>query len=331
MAEPAAARTLVLLRHGRTAWNREGRAQGHLDVELDELGHAQARAAAAALAGRGATALWTSDLSRARQTAAYVEAATGLVAVADARLREYDLGARSGLTRAEFAERFPEEHAAWIAGALAPGMAGEETTEQVRARVGAALAECLASLAAGETGIVVLHGACLKVGLYALLEWPWASSRTLRVLDNCGWAVVVDDHRFVRPGTLHQAQDRHQRLRRRQAAHVDVHAVGVGPLACAAGRGRACAGCRRTDAHARASSRSSRWASVDATSRRWFDGVTVVRAGLTWRATSLPSAARQVSSTGLPSSASVPSSSSGRESVPVSATRSAPTSLPALA
>ena len=210
MVEPEPVRTLVLLRHGRTAWNLEDRAQGHLDVELDEVGHAQARLAADALAGLGAVRLWTSDLARARQTAAYVEAATGLVAVADARLREYDLGDRAGLTRPEFAERFPEEYAAWIRGETAPLMPGEETTDQVRARVGAALAEFLAALAPGETGIVVLHGGCLKVGLYTLLGWPWASSRTLRVLDNCGWAVVVDDHLGLPPRLAAYNQTAHR-------------------------------------------------------------------------------------------------------------------------
>ena len=63
----------MLLRHGRTAWNATGRAQGHADVELDETGHAQAAAVAPWVAGFGPVVLWSSDLARARQTAAYVE------------------------------------------------------------------------------------------------------------------------------------------------------------------------------------------------------------------------------------------------------------------
>ena len=66
------AKHLVLLRHGQTAWNAEGRIQGQLDVEIDETGHAQAAAVAPLLAALRPTTLWSSDSVRARQTAAYV-------------------------------------------------------------------------------------------------------------------------------------------------------------------------------------------------------------------------------------------------------------------
>ena len=102
-------RRLVLLRHGRTALELIGRAQGHTDVTLDDTGREQAAAAAQYLAGYGAVALWSSDLARAGvRTATYVEKATGLAAVTDPRLREFDVGERAGLTVAEFAEKFPE-------------------------------------------------------------------------------------------------------------------------------------------------------------------------------------------------------------------------------
>ena len=65
-------RTLVLLRHGQTAWNLEHRAQGHSDVELDDTGHAQAAAVAPYVAGLAPALLWSSDLARARQTAEYI-------------------------------------------------------------------------------------------------------------------------------------------------------------------------------------------------------------------------------------------------------------------
>jgi probable phosphoglycerate mutase len=178
----------VLLRHGRTEWNATARAQGHTDVPLDETGHAQAAAAAEALSSLGAVRLWTSDLARASQTAAYVGAACGLVPIPDPRLREYDVGERAGMTIAKFARRFPEEYAAWVAGADSPRVQGAESTTDVRIRVVPALSEHWDALGDGETGIVVLHGACLKVGLLGLLRWPWEQSRTLRGLANCGWA-----------------------------------------------------------------------------------------------------------------------------------------------
>ena len=183
-------RRLVLLRHGQTAWNLEERSQGHADISLDEAGHAQAAAAAPHLAALEPVRLWSSDLARARETAAYVADATGLVVGTDARLREYDVGVRSGLTRAEFAERHPREHAAWLAHDESLLVEGEESSAQVRARLLPALTDCLHALASGQTGIVVTHGACLKVGLGALLGWPQETSRTLRGMDNCGWTVV---------------------------------------------------------------------------------------------------------------------------------------------
>ena len=87
-------RRLVLVRHGRTAWNLEDRAQGHADVPLDATGRAQA--AAGAVRRGDAARLGRSDLARARETAAYVAEATGLSRVDDARLREFDVGSAPG-------------------------------------------------------------------------------------------------------------------------------------------------------------------------------------------------------------------------------------------
>jgi broad specificity phosphatase PhoE len=183
-------RRLVLLRHGRTAWNLEERAQGHADVPLDAVGHAEAEAAAPYLARMGAVRLWSSDLRRAAQTASYVAAATGLEIGFDSRLREKDLGERSGLTRPEFADRFPEEHAAWVAGLEEPRVPGTESVAEMVARVAPALEDCRAALAPGETGIVVLHGWCARAAIFALLGWPPELDGTVRSMDNCGWSIL---------------------------------------------------------------------------------------------------------------------------------------------
>ena len=186
-------RRLVLLRHGRTAWNLEERAQGHADVPLDEVGQDEAAAVAPVLARMRPVRLWSSDLARAMQTASYVAAATGLPVVPDARLRENDVGARSGLTPAEFALKFPVEHAAWRAGLDAPRVEGAESPEQMVARAVPALEECLAVLRPGETGVAVMHGWCAKAAIFALLGWPLERLGTVRSMDNCGWAVLAAD------------------------------------------------------------------------------------------------------------------------------------------
>ncbi|EON24465.1 MULTISPECIES: histidine phosphatase family protein [Nocardioides] len=189
-------RTLVLLRHGQTSWNAEQRAQGHTDVELDAVGRAQAAAVASAIAALRPAALWSSDLLRASATADEVARATGLTVRLDKRLREYDVGERSGLTMAEFAAAFPSEHAAWMAagGAFegADLVPGAESTHDVQARIVPALREALASVEPGETVCVVGHGAATKVGLGGLLGWDAATRQSLRGLDNCGWATLVE-------------------------------------------------------------------------------------------------------------------------------------------
>jgi probable phosphoglycerate mutase len=186
-------RTLVLVRHGETDWNVTGRAQGHADVPLNATGHAQAQAVARALSRFGPRRLWSSDLLRATQTAEHLATVTGLPVEKDPRLREYDVGARSGLTLEEFAEQHPEAYDAWRAGSSGTLVPGEETTEQVRDRVVPALLGCLRQLAPGDTGIAVLHGACLKVGLMGLLGWPWELSRSLQGIENAAYCVLTED------------------------------------------------------------------------------------------------------------------------------------------
>ncbi len=185
------ARRLVLVRHGRTAWNAERRFQGHADVELDEVGHAEAAAVAPHVASFAPTLLWSSDLARARQTAAYVEKETGLVARLDARLREFDVGERTGLAFDEAAIRFPAQHAELLAGRLGP-VPGAETPEDVLARMMPAYDELLAALALGETGVVVTHGGCLRLAAASLLGWPPTVGDTLRGLDNGAIAVLEE-------------------------------------------------------------------------------------------------------------------------------------------
>ncbi len=185
-------RRLVLLRHGRTAWNHARRVQGQQDAELDETGHAQALAVAPVMAALQPTLLWASDLSRARDTALAVAAATGLEPTYDARLREFALGEREGLTHDEYAAADAEEYAAFRRGHL-DSARGSEPTPAVRERMRAVLGDLLAALGPEETGVAVSHGAAVRVATGAMLGWPDDQFHSLRGLDNCGW-VVLEDH-----------------------------------------------------------------------------------------------------------------------------------------
>jgi broad specificity phosphatase PhoE len=184
-------RRLLLLRHGRTSWNAAGRAQGHADISLDESGHAQAAAVAPRIAALQPAHLWTSDLLRARETCGYVERATGLSATVDARLREYDVGDRQGMSTAQFEAAYPEAFAAWRAGDDLVHVPGAETGAQVLERLLPALQDCLQSLAENETGVVITHGAALKVGLLGVLGWPQSQAPAMRGIDNCAWVTLT--------------------------------------------------------------------------------------------------------------------------------------------
>lgn len=189
-------RTLVVVRHGRTSWNDTGRAQGHADIELDDVGHAQAAAAAAALALLGPTRIWCSDLARARQTAEVLGAVVGVRPETVPALREYDIGKRAGMTFDEFEAAFPDEYVAWLAGDESLTVPGAETTSDVRARIVPAMRACLDSLGPGETGVVVAHGAALRVGVAGLLGWPDELDESLAGMDNCHWLRLREHTRF---------------------------------------------------------------------------------------------------------------------------------------
>jgi broad specificity phosphatase PhoE len=117
--------TLLLVRHGETDWNAERRWQGHADVPLNERGRDQARALAESLAGERIDAIFTSDLSRARETADIVAARLHVPVAVDPDLREIDVGPLEGLTADEakavdgWQGEPTERHAERILGALA--------------------------------------------------------------------------------------------------------------------------------------------------------------------------------------------------------------------
>jgi broad specificity phosphatase PhoE len=186
-------RRLVLWRHGRTSWNLLGRAQGHADIGLDELGVAQAQRAAPFLASYQPEFVWSSDLARARDTAQALVDLTGQRLVLDRRLREFDVGLRQGMTFAEFKAEFPVEYAAWAARRDEDvRLPGAETAAEVASRMVRALEAAATAVPLGGTGVVVGHGAALRVGTVAFLGLPKASWDVLVGMANCAWAVLED-------------------------------------------------------------------------------------------------------------------------------------------
>ena len=102
---------LCVVRHGETAWNAEHRVQGQLDVPLNAIGLAQAAAAAKVLSREKFDAIYSSDLSRARQTARPTANLLSLEVLLEKDLRERHYGIFERLTYAEVKTRFPEDYA----------------------------------------------------------------------------------------------------------------------------------------------------------------------------------------------------------------------------
>jgi glucosyl-3-phosphoglycerate phosphatase len=184
---------LIVLRHGRTSWNREGRFQGQADIPLDDRGRAQAVRAAAVLAELAPAAIVASDLGRARETAAAVSAATGLPVVTDARLREIHVGSWEGLTAADVVAVDPDLGARYLQGEDVRRSATGETIAEVAERVADALTEIAAIAESASTVIVVMHGLAARVGVCRFVGLPQTSWQALGGMHNCGW-ITVERH-----------------------------------------------------------------------------------------------------------------------------------------
>ena len=105
---------LLLIRHGETDWNNEGRMQGSIDTPLNARGIEQAQRVAERLtAEERIDVLYTSPLARARLTAEIIGQACGLSPIPDPRLVERSTGKLEGLTLLEVEQLFPEVFRAW--------------------------------------------------------------------------------------------------------------------------------------------------------------------------------------------------------------------------
>jgi broad specificity phosphatase PhoE len=151
--------TLLLVRHGETDWNRDGRWQGHSDTHLNDAGRDQARRVVREL--HDVDVAYSSDLARARETAEIIAEVLGLPVRLDARLRERSFGAWEGLTAAEIEAAFGDAHGRWLAGEGA-GADDAEPFDAFGARVTSFLAEAL-ERHPGETVLVVAHGGSIRV------------------------------------------------------------------------------------------------------------------------------------------------------------------------
>lgn len=159
---------LLLIRHGRSVWNAQGRIQGRADSPLDELGREQARRLAERLRQEAVVALYTSPLRRAQETADIIGRALDVPVVPDERLQEYDVGDIAGLTWEQVVERYPDVAHRWAEAQEELGIPGEEGHGPFRARVVAAFGDIVSRHADGPVGVVA-HGGTLGTYLNHLI------------------------------------------------------------------------------------------------------------------------------------------------------------------
>jgi probable phosphoglycerate mutase len=187
-AHPEPTRVLAL-RHGETAWNVEQRIQGHFDIPLNPTGRWQAERLAAALAGEGIAAVYSSDLQRALATASAVAQAAAAPLATEPALRERAFGRFEGVTFTEIETRWPDEAVRWRRREPGFGPGGGETLETFYARCVQA-AGALAARHPGQTIAIVAHGGVLDclyraatgVSLQAPRSWHLGNAAINRLL-----------------------------------------------------------------------------------------------------------------------------------------------------
>ncbi|MDO8420408.1 MAG: histidine phosphatase family protein [Rubrivivax sp.] len=153
---------LLFIRHGETDWNRQQRFQGQIDVPLNATGHAQAARVAERLATDRHDALFSSDLQRARETAAPLAAAWRLAPVALAGFREQNFGVLEGLDVPTIKARHPVLWLRWLEHRADFALPGGESLRQFHDRVMAAVRD-LAAVQTGTRLAVVTHGGVLDM------------------------------------------------------------------------------------------------------------------------------------------------------------------------
>ena len=154
-----------LVRHGRTASNRERRTMGWLDEGIEPGWVRAAAAVADVLAQEPVDWLVSSPLARAVQTAAPLAALLSRQPIVDDRFGELRVGHWEGYTEDEIAQRWPEHWQRWRSEPHALEVEGRETLADLNARVAGALDELFAGLVDGRVAVVFTHDAVVRAAV----------------------------------------------------------------------------------------------------------------------------------------------------------------------
>ena len=174
--------TVYLVRHGATEWNINKRAQGMADIPLTQKGKEEAQLAREQLGNVPVDAVYSSDLSRAYETARTIAASHGLEVQADPAFREIDQGEWTGLPVAEIRERWPD---LWGPARHYSTRPGGESPMQVRQRALAGLRRVIEAHPDGEV-VIVSHGGTIRWLSAEVLGYDDRTSARIRGLGNGG-------------------------------------------------------------------------------------------------------------------------------------------------
>jgi len=206
---------ICFIRHGETDWNVAKRIQGQTDIPLNDTGHKQALAMAFNAAHYNFSAIYSSDLSRAYNTAQMVAARRGFDVKTVPHLRERHYGIFQGITAEEGAERHPEAHAHYRTRDLDYNFETGESLNRFAERVGVAIDE-LTRHHSGQTIAAVSHAGVLDVIYRKATARPLHTPRDF-VIPNCalnwfhfdgqGWHLDAwDDHHHLAKVLLDSAE-----------------------------------------------------------------------------------------------------------------------------
>jgi alpha-ribazole phosphatase len=162
---------LVLVRHGQTDWNLEGRYQGQTDLPLNKTGRAQARKLAEQLAGQPFEAIYSSDLKRAHETASLIAKKLGLTVRVEWKLREVNLGQWEGMLVKDIIAQYPTEWEQRQRDPVHRRPPGGESAEELAVRVWTAVDEIARRHAPGPV-LIVSHGLALAAALCRIRDIP---------------------------------------------------------------------------------------------------------------------------------------------------------------
>jgi probable phosphoglycerate mutase len=178
---------ILLVRHGQSRGNAEGRFGGHSATPLSQTGRAQAEATARALAAEGVTAIYSSDLLRAVETARPLADALGLEVNRTEAFRERSVGRMEGLTFEEAAEQFSEEYAALLRRDFEHVLRGGESYRQMLDRASRALDACIDAHRGGTVAVFTHTGTiCILIlHLMGALDAPTLRPVWIKT-SNCG-------------------------------------------------------------------------------------------------------------------------------------------------